>query len=180
MLKNKTVKLRALEPADVDILYAWENNMEIWQVSNTLTPFSRFLLTKYIENAALDIYQIRELRLIIESVEENRPVGLIDMFDFDPFHNRAGLGILIHDKTDRYKGFASNALHLFIGYAFDALKLNLLYCNIGSENEASLKLFQKHHFSIIGKKLKWNATPNGWEDEYMLQLLNPKIHPSSV
>ena len=33
--------LRALEPEDVELLYTWENDHLIWQVSNTLIPFSR-------------------------------------------------------------------------------------------------------------------------------------------
>ena len=34
------VNLRPLEPDDIDLLYHWENSMEIWEVSNTKTPFS--------------------------------------------------------------------------------------------------------------------------------------------
>jgi len=48
ILENSVVKLRAPEPTDIETLYTWENNMEIWTVINTITPFSRFLLKKYI------------------------------------------------------------------------------------------------------------------------------------
>ena len=51
VLENNMVKLRAPEPDDVDLLYVWENNMEIWKVSNTITPFSRHLLKKYFRAA---------------------------------------------------------------------------------------------------------------------------------
>ncbi len=169
--------LRALEPADIDLLYKWENDPEIWHVSNTYTPYSRYLLEKYIENSHLDIYQVRQMRLIIEvrtgRQKKFRPVGTIELFDFDPYHNRAGVGILIGDKTDRQKGYASLALRKFISYCFLKLQLHQLYCNIATDNADSLKLFRKNGFIITGTKKDWIKTPRKYTDEYMLQLINP-------
>ena len=57
ILENKDIKLRALEPGDIEILYKWENNEETWEVSNTKAPFSRYILKMYLENAYKDIYE---------------------------------------------------------------------------------------------------------------------------
>jgi diamine N-acetyltransferase len=46
-IKGENIHLRALEPEDVDVLYKWENNREIWHVSNTQTPFSRYVLEQF-------------------------------------------------------------------------------------------------------------------------------------
>lgn len=174
------IVLRALEPYDIDVLYRWENDPAIWHVSNTLTPFSRFVLEKYIEDSHLDIYQARQLRLMID-VKSGisgtfRPVGTIDLFDFDPYHNRAGVGILIGDKSDRKKGYASSALGQFISYCFDTLQLHQLYCNITEGNTDSLKLFKKFEFLVTGRKVDWIKTPARFHDEYLLQLVNPSDH----
>ncbi len=178
-LENSVVKLRAPEPEDVDLLYSWENNMEIWKVSNTLTPFSKFLLKKYIENSHLDIWETKELRLIIEAKDQNSlmnvPVGLIDLFDFDPYHSRAGVGILIANKENRRKGYATEALRILIAYAFDFLQLNQLYANISVTNEVSLRLFANLSFERVGVKKAWLKTSKGWEDEVLLQLINPRF-----
>ncbi|HCT31478.1 MAG TPA: GNAT family N-acetyltransferase [Bacteroidales bacterium] len=176
-LENNIVRLRAPEQSDVDILYVWENNMEIWKVSNTITPFSRFVLKKYIETAHLDIWDTKQLRLIIEAKDQNSlmytPVGLIDLFDFDPFHLRAGIGILIANSEFRQKGYASEALKLIRRYSFETLQLHQLYCNISTDNTISLQLFQSVGFEKVGIKKEWIKTINGWQDEIMLQLLNP-------
>lgn len=178
ILENSVVKLRAPEPTDIETLYIWENNMEIWTVSNTITPFSRFVLKKYIETAHLDIWETKQLRLIIEAKNQsslmNFPVGLIDLFDFDPYHQRAGLGILISNKEHRQKGYASEALSLLIRYSFEIIQLNQLYCNISANNTVSLHLFENKGFEKVGIKKAWLKTREGWEDEVMLQLLNPK------
>jgi len=173
---NHLIILRALEPSDIDWLFRWENDPEIWKVSNTITPYSRYTLEKYIENAHLDIYQIKQLRMMIDVKEstgkKNRPVGTIDLFDFDPFHNRAGVGILIGEKSDRKKGYASEALSQFIRYAFQTIHLHVLYCNIATDNSESIGLFTRNGFSIIGEKKDWLKTATGYKNEYFLQLIN--------
>ena len=170
MLENKLIKLRALEPDDIDLIYKWENNTDIWRVSNTLTPYAKHIIKAYIESAHLDIYQTKQLRLIIET--NNLPIGTIDLFDFDPYNLRAGVGILIAEDKDKQKGYATNSLNLFIDYAFKTLGLHQLYCNISESNIASLKLFKNAGFEIIGLKKDWNKTINGFENEFILQKIN--------
>lgn len=176
-LENSMIRLRAPEQSDIDIFYVWENNMEIWKVSNTITPFSRFVLKKYIETAHLDIWDTKQLRLIIEAKDQNplmfTPVGVIDLFDFDPFHLRAGIGILIANSEYRQKGYATEALKLMIRYSFETLQLHQLYCNIAADNITSLQLFQSVGFEKIGIKKEWIKTLNGWQDEMMFQMVNP-------
>jgi len=74
-LENKTISLRAPEPEDLDLLYLWENNTEVWQISGTLVPFSRYVLKQYLENAGKDIYEMKQLRLIIQLNSNKRPVA---------------------------------------------------------------------------------------------------------
>ncbi len=175
-MKNPTkINLRALEPEDIDLLYKWENDKQVWLISDTIAPFSRYILQKYLNNSHLDIYQAKQLRLMIDILEDKkrRTVGSIDLFDFNPIHLRAGVGILIGGKSDRNKGIASLALKEIIAYAFSTLNLHQLYCNIQSENTASLNLFQKAGFRIIGTKKEWlKTTRNEYVDEVILQLIN--------
>jgi diamine N-acetyltransferase len=169
------VVLRAVEPSDIELLYKWENDPVIWRVSNTVTPFSKYILQKYIESSHLDIYQTKQLRLMIDLkdvIKEVKTVGAIDLFDFDPYHLRAGVGILIGGKQDRNQGIATNALSELIRYTFDILGLHQLYCNITIDNKASLRVFEKHGFVVCGTKKDWIKRQQGFTDELMLQLIN--------
>ena len=171
-LTGSHVHLRAMEPTDIDILYSWENDTSNWKLSNTQAPFSRQVLKQYIESAHLDIYSVKQLRLIIEehsSSKQARPIGCIDLFDFDPQHLRAGIGILIAAENDRRKGYASEALSLLTNYCFDVLNLNQVYCNITVDNESSILLFNKHGFQITGVKKAWIKEGNLYKDELLLQ-----------
>ncbi len=163
--------LRALEPEDLDILYKWENDTEIWNLSDRVAPLSQYILKKYLENSHKDIYETKQLRLIIQLQKTGRPIGAIDLFDFDPFHKRAGIGILIAEKGDRRKGFAGEALELLIAYAFEILKLHQLFCTISSENSASLELFVQSGFEISGTRKEWIWDGNKFLDEHFLQMI---------
>jgi len=170
-LSNGLLTLRAIEPEDIDLLYLWENDPEIWEISHTLIPYSKYVLALYIQNADKDIFENKQLRLMIDT-PERKTIGAIDLFDFDPFNARAGVGILIHDKEDRSKGFASAALELLITYCFNRLNIHQLYANIEISNSISLALFEKHGFTVCGTKKEWLRTKSGWKDEVMLQLIN--------
>lgn len=174
LLESDTIRLRALEPEDLDLLYKWENDTNIWKVSNTTVPFSRHILRQFIESQKYDVFDTRQLRLIIEEKSEGRAVGTIDLFDIDPYNLRAGVGVLIYNKKDKCQGYASQALQILIRYSFMTLRLNQLYCNILSDNTQSINLFRSKGFTNAGVKREWVKTTSGWIDEYMLQLLNPK------
>lgn len=173
ILENNKIRLRALEPEDLKLLYKWENNSNIWEVSHCQKPFSLFVLKQYLESSHLDIYESKQLRLVIVLKDTNEAIGLIDLFDFDPFHNRAGIGILLHDSIHHKKGYASEALETLINYCFKTLQLHQLFCNITSCNQSSIDLFCSKNFEITGTKKQWIKVPNAWKDEHFLQLINP-------
>ena len=171
-LKGKNIYLRALEPEDLEFIYAIENDESIWEVSNTQTPYSRFLIRQYLENAHQDIYEAKQLRLVICKNEDFEAIGLIDLFDFDPRNNRAGVGILIKDSGNRNSGIGTEALDLLIRYSFTKLNLHQLYANIDLENEVSLALFTNFGFQTIGIKKQWNLINGRYKDEALFQLIN--------
>ncbi|MCX6259510.1 MAG: GNAT family N-acetyltransferase, partial [Bacteroidia bacterium] len=106
-MRYKEISLRALEPEDLELLYEWENNVSYWTISNTIVPFSKYTLKRYLEDSHKNIYEIGQLRLMIDHIPDNATIGTIDIFDFDPFHKRAGIGILIANEQYRRKGYAS-------------------------------------------------------------------------
>ncbi|MGL2966439.1 GNAT family N-acetyltransferase [Flavobacterium sp. XGLA_31] len=170
-LKGSSIYLRALEPEDLEFVYSIENDENIWEVSNTITPYSKFLIRQYLENAHQDIYEAKQLRLAICKNDDLTPIGLIDLFDFDIKNKRAGVGIVIQNEIDRNSGFGKEALSLVISYAFRHLQLHQLYANIGTENSASLSLFTTFGFEKIGVKKDWNFTGDTFHDEALFQLI---------
>ncbi|GAA4885710.1 GNAT family N-acetyltransferase [Flaviramulus aquimarinus] len=170
-LKGENIYLRALESEDLEFVHAVENDESIWEISNTQTPYSKFLIKQYLEKAHKDIFEVKQLRLVISSYEEVA-LGMIDLFDFDFRNSRAGVGILVKEPSDRQKGYGHEALKLLIDYSFTHLGLHQLYCNISEENKASVKLFTNQGFKEIGLKKDWNIVNGTYKNEYLFQLIN--------
>jgi len=168
-LHGKNITLRALEPEDIDFLFSTENNEVFWEVSNTQTPYSKHLLQNYIENAHQDIYEAKQFRFVICNTKDI-PVGMIDLFDFNPQHKRVGVGILILPKYQNKK-FGSEALELLINYAFTYLNIHQIYANITTDNSKSIHLFEQFNFKKTGIKKDWIFSKNEFKDENIYQLI---------
>ena len=166
-LKGKNIYLRALEPEDLDFLYQLENNEDVWEISGTTTPYSKHVLKQYLDNAHRDIYDVKQLRLCI--CKENRVIGFIDLFDFDPQHHRAGVGLIILEKNERNNGIGTEAITLLSDYAFKTLGLRQLYANVIEDNVASLHLFKKMGFDEVGIKKDWIFSNGSYKNEILFQ-----------
>jgi diamine N-acetyltransferase len=174
LLDEEKLRLRALEPGDVDFLLAMENDSSVWKVSNTLAPYSRFQIEQYVLNAPNDVFTNRQLRLMIDIPDQEnhwKTVGAVDLFDVDPLHRRAGIGILVLEKH-RNQGAGLQALQILIRYAFGTLNLHQLYGNISTDNTASIRIFEKLGFLACGTRKEWLREGTEWKDESMFQLLN--------
>ncbi|MDR5589758.1 GNAT family N-acetyltransferase [Christiangramia sp. SM2212] len=170
-LKGQKVFLRALEPEDLDFVHEIENNEDFWEISSTQSPYSKFLIRQYIENAHRDIYDIKQLRLVI-CTKRGRRVGLIDVFDLEPRDKRASLGILIANKKDRNKGFGSESLSLICDFCFTHLGLHQVYANVTEGNKDSMRVFENNGFRKVGLKKDWTLFNGEYKDEWLYQLIS--------
>lgn len=172
LLRNENIYLRAVEPEDLDYLYKWENDTNLWIHGNTLAPYSRNTLRQYIEEAQqYDIFQSNQLRLVICKQDGDTIVGAVDIYDVDVHSKRAGIGVLV-DEEFRKQGFAQQALQLIQEYAFDFLNLHQLYAHISVNNNISIDLFEKSGYTQAGKLKDWIYTPSGYEDVILVQLID--------
>ncbi len=173
MLQNQDIQLRAIEPSDLDFIYKLENDTEVWRVGNTLIPYSKFQIEQYVLNTQHDLFSERQLRLMLDKVTpgmKNVPIGALDLYDFDPYHKRAGIGIIIIPE-EREKGFAREALTLLKKYCFEILDLHQLYCSITEGNTASIHLFETCGFTQCGTRKDWRFLDGGFKDELLFQLI---------
>lgn len=158
----KHIILRALEPEDIDDVYRWENNPEVWDCSAVHVPFSRHALTQYIMDCGqIDIYSAKQLRLMAQDGENT--VGCVDLFDYDPYHRRAGLGMLI-DRQFRGMGYGRPIVEALECFARKNLQLHQLYCDISVENTPCLKLFDNCGFERQGIRKDWTYQDGRWVD----------------
>lgn len=170
LLSNNTVTLRPLEPTDLDTLYRWENDTNLWVVSDTVAPYSREALWNYLQQYTGDIYAQRQLRLMVTLSDDGTPVGTVDFLNFDPLNNRAELGLFIADEF-RGQGLGREALELLTSYARDHIGLRQLYVFIALDNKVCLNLFEDYGYHNCGTLKSWVKRGNAYRDVALLQMV---------
>ena len=167
-MQSNNILLRALEKTDLDFLYQIENDNKYWHLGSIVSPFSKFVLEQYLENAHLDIYTTKQFRFIIEL--NNKTVGTIDLYDFDPANRKAGVGIIVTEEHQG-KGIAKEALAQLIKYGKNKLNLHQMYASILVDNAVSIKLFESCGFKKCGEKQDWVLRDGNFENAFDYQLI---------
>ena len=167
-MNHSSIRLRAIEPEHLDILYEIENDRELWDVGATNVPYSRYSLHNYIATQTSDIYADRQLRLMIEN-EKGQTVGIADLMNFDPQHRRAEVGIVVMTAWRR-QGYAAEALAQLVRYSVERLHLHQLYAFVAADNEASLALFRQSGFTSGSLLSDWLFDGREYHDALLLQL----------
>jgi len=166
-MRTNKIHLRALEIDDLEFLFDIENDRKLWKISYTILPFSKNHLKKYIKESNLDIFSEKQFRFVI-SLENKVPIGLIDLFDFDPVNHRAGIGIVIKEMH-RNNGYALESIKLIEDISIKKLQIHQLYVNIGIDNKISLDLFKNLGYVEVGIKKDWNYFEGHYTDEVLFQ-----------
>ena len=167
MLKSNKLKLRAVEPEDLDLMYLVENDTELWQFGQVSVPFSHYALKQYIAESTNDFFHDRQLRLVLETVDGNS-VGFVDLQKYDPQHHRAEVGIVVVPEKQR-QGLATEALRLLAGYVSNHLGIHQLYALVPKSNKASVGLFKKCGYKETATLQDWLKSPKGWQSVVVFQ-----------
>jgi diamine N-acetyltransferase len=166
-ISEETISLRAAEPQDAQQIYDWENDRSLWRVSETSNPISMFQIEQFLLGNG-DLAANRQIRLMIDSKETGMSIGSIDLFEYDPFNERIGIGILI-EKDYRKQGLAQKAVALCLDYLFNDVMVHQVYCLIDERNVESQHLFEKMGFKPCGHRKDWIKTTDGYIDAIFYQ-----------
>ena len=170
-ISEETISLRVAEPEDAGQIYEWENDRNLWRVSETSNPISHFQIEQFLLSNS-DLVTNRQLRLMIDLKGNGQSIGCIDLFDYDPINSRIGIGILIENEY-RGKGFATKAIKMCMEYLINNVMVHQVHCLIDETNTESQHLFEKLGFQSFGRKKDWIKTPNGFLDVICYQYLQP-------
>lgn len=159
--------LRAIEPSDVDFMYAAEQDPAAWKYSDYVAPLSRELLRQYVLTYDADPLRAGQLRLIIE--EDGVPVGIADLFDISARHLRADTGIYLLPQY-RNSGKGVDALKSLADYCRERLGLHQITASISEHNQAAMRCYVRAGFVETGKRPQWWRTSHTYEDVALLML----------
>ena len=162
MLKSENIFLRKVQLTDVDFILSCENNTENWEISGTTKPFTKTEISQFV-NGNHNIIENEQIRYVICLNENKIPIGTIDLFELDIKSKTIGVGVLIANKEQRQKGYASEALKLISDYCRNELNIVTIFCNIFKENKSSIRLFEKNGYQFIDERILFEKPVNYYE-----------------
>lgn len=152
-LENDNIRLRAVEPADAELLWEAENDSRQWLDNGMSAPLSRQNLKNYAENYDADPIRSGQLRMICEN-KNGKMVGIVDLYDISAIGRTAFVGIYLFEKYRR-NGYAAECLSLLESYARMLLNLRILGAKISETNTNSIHLFENSGYELRGTLPDW-------------------------
>lgn len=170
MTYSNSLRLRAIEPDDIELLYTIENDMALWRHGDTTVPYSRESLRQYLLDCTNDIWHDRQVRLVMETADTGEAVGLADLFNFAPKHQRAEVGLVVLPQYQG-RGYSASALCELTELARQ-WHLHQLTATIGVNNTSAMNLFGKSLFNPSAQLKDWLLLPDGtYTDAVVWQLI---------
>lgn len=163
ILSDNVVSLRAVEPADAEILYIIENDSSQWIDNGMMAPVSKEYMAVYASTYEPDPVKTCQLRLVIHLTGSDTVVGVIDIFKIDWKNLNAEIGIYII-KEYRSRGYALRSLRLIRRYIKEILGLYKVLARVSADNTDSEYLFRKAGFSLVGTLPGWIRKGNEYID----------------
>ncbi len=161
------IRLHAVEPEDLDLMYIIENDMQLWQHASTTVPFSRYTLQRYIQDSTMDLYRDQQVRFAIHD-ENDTTCGFLDITNFSPIHSRAEIGIVLMTEAQG-RGLATEALGETWEYARQ-MHIRMLYSIVAEENTPARQLFLRAGYRQAAIIPSWLQFGDYTQDAILFQI----------
>jgi RimJ/RimL family protein N-acetyltransferase len=167
------VRLRAREPEDGDLLFAWFNDPEVTEhLGGERYPISRATEREFLARATAS-YQ--SAAFAVETLAEGRLIGGVDLRTSDPANRSATLGIAIGDKTYWDGGYGTDTMRTACRFGFESMNLHRIELTTSAENLRARRVYQKVGFREEGLLRDHRFVRGRYVDTIVMGLLEGEL-----
>jgi RimJ/RimL family protein N-acetyltransferase len=163
-LEGKLVRLiPLLAERDTEKFLSWNRNSEFQRLAmaDRAQQFSKDNIKKWLEKAELSK---DEIFFMIQTIDDARVIGNINLEGFDRSNTNAFVGISIGEPKDWGKGYGTESMRLILKYGFDIMNLHRITLNVFEYNERAIRSYEKVGFKHEGIQRKWiNRNEKRWD-----------------
>lgn len=135
------IYLRALEPEDYKVSVQWRNDEEI---QNMVGGHKYFVSSEKEKNWVVNAIESNDRIVLAICIKKgDKYIGNVMLQEIDWINRSARIPILIGDKTEWRKGYATEARMIMHKFAFEERGLERIYAEVLDTNKASLKIHEK-------------------------------------
>lgn len=171
-LRGKKVILRQGCEKDLFYLHNWYNDVELnklagWTEGKLGTSQLRLNLSKG--------FGYDPMNLVIQTIDGNKPIGTIQLYDFSEIDQSCKLGIRIGDRDYWSKGYGEDAIKALLHYAFYSLDIYRVSLKLYEYNERASKCYLKCGFKYEGRTRKSAYIEGNFYDEIIMGVLKSEF-----
>ena len=169
-LSTERLRLRHVETADVDDLYAICGDPEVMHYWSHAAWTDRAEAVAYQASIQRNFEARSLFQWGIARTSDNRLIGTCTLYQMIPGHNRGELGIIL-GREAWGQGLGTEALRALVHFAFQELGLHRLEADVDPVNARSLALFEGLGFQREGfLKERW-FVHGAYQDSILLGLV---------
>jgi RimJ/RimL family protein N-acetyltransferase len=169
ILRSDRVYLRALEPADADLVYAWYEHAD---TARLMGEMPRSLARRRADAEAAAAEASRDwFSFVICLVADDRPIGRADIFEIDRYNGSAGFGLAIGEHDVRGGGLGTEAVNVVVDFCFGQLRLERVWLVTDSVNLRAQHVYEKAGFAHEGRLRRAFYQDGVFQDDIRMAML---------
>lgn len=167
VLVGKKVFLRSADDSDMPYLLKWYNDYELNKLAGWSSSKVNASRLKYNMSRS---FGSDPMNLMVDDIN-GKPIGTIQLYDFNQQDKSCKLGIRIGDKDYWSKGYGGDAVNTIVEYAFTSLDMFRVDLRVYEYNERAARCYEKCGFKHEGRTRKSAYIDGAYYDEILMGLL---------
>jgi RimJ/RimL family protein N-acetyltransferase len=176
MYFGKLVRLRPIEPEDLDSIMKHWNNLEMRQWVAHALPISRAKEREILDKISkFDPWKDGHMVLAIEDKKSKEYLGTTSLDQISKQNRTAEFGISILDPKNCGKGYGTDAIKVMLWVGFNILGLESVSLFTFSKNERAQRAFKSAGFKEAGVRRRGIFTMGEFRDLIMMDILKDEF-----
>ena len=150
---TKRLNLTELNKNDSGVIFFLRSDSEVCKYLDNPKAESIKDAEEFIKKINKNIINNESIMWGLRILDNNELVGTICLWNFSKDKSSADIGFVLH-PNQQGKGIMSEAVEKVLDYGFSDLGLNIIYGEVDRQNISSIKLMEKHGFTLDTKKEK--------------------------
>lgn len=166
IIHGETVTLQPPSAEMIPLYCRWLADMKVTRYIHLTFPPSPEMEVEWLDRIARS-----ESDIVWTIAVGGRPIGSIGLHGIDWKNRQATTGIMIGERTEWGKGYASEAMRLRTRFAFEEMGLEKLMTEVISENRGSIRALEKAGYKQCGVRRKHRFRHGRWYDVWLAEVL---------
>lgn len=169
------VRLRPLEPADLEVARRWVNDPGIMRTVNRVLPVTRHEQRRWYRQTVTS--RDRVIFAVDTTGRRPRHIGIAALNPIDWRVRKAELMVYLGHPSSRGRGYGSAAVQALLRFAFCQLNLHRVYLYTLAGNLAAQRVFEQCGFRREGRQRDDVFQDRRYEDSIRMAILAHEFAP---